>query len=362
MKRPSWILSLVLAAVGTTLGAASVVPAEGPLMDVARVYHTATALPDGTVLIVGGLNEKGVVGTAEILNPATNRVDLQIPLQEGRYGHVAALLRDGRVLIAGGINDVNQTTTAAEIYEPATKTFRRVGALAEARFEHTASMLPDGSVLIIGGRAGSILSKTCERFEPATEKFVADATLPQPRYGHTATILPDGRIVIVGGSTIYYQTQGSPAISGGNAEPVLVYTPSSHSFEPVGTLPRAQHAAALLGGNRVLIVGGNQPYNYTIDVLTGKAASAPFSGYIYGNTATTLRDGNVCVAGGYFNSTGFGAGGTVYSEALSLSTEFGTSLARAGHTATLLPDGSILLAGGVTASGITRRTTLLVYK
>jgi hypothetical protein len=63
--------------------------------------------------------------------------------------HRASLLPDGRVLIAGGITNV--VTYTAEIYDPATKSFAPTGRMANARFGHTATTFPNGNVLLFGG-------------------------------------------------------------------------------------------------------------------------------------------------------------------------------------------------------------------
>jgi WD40 repeat protein len=77
-------------------------------MNTARLLHTATLLPDGTVLIVGGQD-----GTAEVYDPATGSFRLTGPMNSARCCHTATLLKDGRVLIAGG------NSLSAEVYRPA---------------------------------------------------------------------------------------------------------------------------------------------------------------------------------------------------------------------------------------------------
>lgn len=71
-----------------------------------RRYATATALPDGTVLVTGGGEDQiGPAGVlpAEIWNPATGKWSVMAPMAEPRLYHsIALLLPDGRVLIGGG--------------------------------------------------------------------------------------------------------------------------------------------------------------------------------------------------------------------------------------------------------------------
>ena len=94
-----------------------------------RYLHSATRLPDGTVLIAGGESESGfslvTEATAEIYDPAARAFYLAGSMQKGREGHTATLLRDRRVLLAGGVfyQDVGiflGSLDTADLYTPAT--------------------------------------------------------------------------------------------------------------------------------------------------------------------------------------------------------------------------------------------------
>jgi hypothetical protein len=80
-------------------------------MSVARKQHNGTLLPDGTVLITGGLKINQLATAdpanqtrrAEIWNPATGQFSLKAEAKVPRMYHsTAVLLPDGRVLSAGG--------------------------------------------------------------------------------------------------------------------------------------------------------------------------------------------------------------------------------------------------------------------
>ena len=93
-------------------------------MTTSRTLHSATQLPDGTVLIAGGLkstNSRDFNGTTELYDPVSGTFSRSGDMITGRYDHSATLLRDGRVLIAGGLGGLGAAfgyLDSAEIYTP----------------------------------------------------------------------------------------------------------------------------------------------------------------------------------------------------------------------------------------------------
>ena len=89
----------------------------------ARFAHTATLLPDGRVLVAGGhIDFPGgsTLNTAELYNPATETWTDTDSLGTARYRHTATLLPNGTVLVAVGLNDFAGILTSAELYDPMT--------------------------------------------------------------------------------------------------------------------------------------------------------------------------------------------------------------------------------------------------
>ena len=140
---------------------------------------TATLLPDGCVLIVGGGWDDvgGLHATAQVWDPTTESFSPAGSLARARTADdagIAVALPDGRVLIVGGcISPASHCefglTDSAEIWDPDTASFGPAGSLAEARTEHTSTLLPDGRVLVVGGDSsgrGDFLA-SAEVWEPS---------------------------------------------------------------------------------------------------------------------------------------------------------------------------------------------------
>jgi hypothetical protein len=108
------------------------------------------------------------VVSAELYDPKTGTFSPTGSLATARSGHSATALPDGRVLIAGGspVGDSSGVVASAELYDPATGTFSPTGSLATARAAHTATLLPDGRVLIAGGYDGSKEFASAELYQP----------------------------------------------------------------------------------------------------------------------------------------------------------------------------------------------------
>lgn len=137
----SSILVLVLSGVVNAAGWSAASP-----LSVSREEHSATLLPDGRVLIVGGRSDTGVLSSAELYDPATDFWSAASPLSVGREKHSATLLPDGRVLIAGGDSriGINSSLTSAELYDPTTDSWSTASPMAIGRHTHSATLLPDG--------------------------------------------------------------------------------------------------------------------------------------------------------------------------------------------------------------------------
>ncbi len=313
--------------------------ATGSLV-VKRSGHSATLLPDGTVLVAGGNGGPGP--SAELYDPASATWSATGSLITARGGHTATLLPNGKVLVAGG-NLGFGPTASAELYDPGSRAWTATGDMTSARYYHTATLLSSGKVLVVGSPGVA----TAELYDPASGTWTLTGRPITSRWAHTATLLPDGKVLVAGGST-------GIGIPTGLTE---LYDPPTGTWAATGHLRDARqvHAAALLSDGKVLVAGGQ---GTRINELTSAELYDPASGtwMITGSlatprsyfTQTSLPDGKVLAAGGNNGIHFMEASVELYDPTDGTWTATGSlDPGRYYHTASLLPDGKVLIVGGV---------------
>jgi len=206
-------------------------------MGEARAAHSATALTDGSVLILGGFSsdETDLAG-AELYDQQSERFVRIAQPRVRRQSHTATRLPDGKVLIAGGRGEGQEYLDTAEVYDPATNTFSMTGRMTTARSNHEAALLTDGRVLVVGGVgvAWTFLA-SAEIYDPRTNSFTATGSMSEPRESHVAVELDDGRVLVVGG----HRGRGGATVISRTAE---IYDAVSGRFESTGVMTTRRHA------------------------------------------------------------------------------------------------------------------------
>jgi len=235
-----------------------------------RFGHTAGLLPDGQVLLTGGYSELGTgaistpLDTAEVYDPVANTFRALIAtMTTVRAWHTATVLPDGTVLLTGGHinNDDTNPLNSAEVYDPAAQTFTALTAtMTTDRAGHTATLLPNGQVLLTGGtdtyHDGPPLN-TAEAYDPVANTFTAlTARMTSVRHFHRAALLPNGQVLLTGGAT--YGTSVSKTLASA-LKTAEVYGPVANAFTALTaamTIPRVGHTATPLPNGQVLLTGG----------------------------------------------------------------------------------------------------------
>jgi N-acetylneuraminic acid mutarotase len=309
-------------------------------MAVARARHTATLLPSGKVLVIGGFDGARFLSSAEIYDPARDTWSLAHPMSATRAGHTATLLPSGKVLVTGGYN--GSTLKTASIYDPTRDSWTSARPMSTARTRQTATLLQNGMVLVTGGNDGTADLASAEIYDPSVDKWAPAPSMSTVRDAHTATVLANGEVLVAGGR------QGA----GGVVSSAEIYNPGTGMWKAAGAMrtPREFHTATLLASGKVLVTGGTyaigaETYDPARDTWTSTLGN--FVGR-YHHTATLLPSGGVLVAGGYHSPSDVDTA-AIYDPARDDWTPARPLGApREGHTATLLPGGSVLVVGGRT--------------
>ena len=181
-----------------------------------RKQHTVTRLSDdlgAPILVIGGLDAmEQPVARAELYKPLIEEMapasqfspNMIVP----RRDHEAVRLPDGSVLVVGGIDVNNMPVRKLEIFT-FDSGFQLAGELPASAgvIDFTITPLPDGSILLAGGRDENnnpVATSFIVRLDPADGELdvVTTDRLTSPRARHQATLLCDGTVMLVGGTLI----------------------------------------------------------------------------------------------------------------------------------------------------------------
>jgi hypothetical protein len=180
-----------------------------------RAEHSATRLGDDVgapVLIAGGLGNATTVAIAELWKPLSGELadpmtfapQMLVP----RRGHRAELMPDGSVLMIGGVDAMGMPIRMLERFV-IDAGFVPAGELpiTSGVVEITTTRLPDGRILIAGGRtspggpaASTAAIARLDVVDGTVDVVPTVDRLAVPRAGHHAVLLCDGTVWIGGGA------------------------------------------------------------------------------------------------------------------------------------------------------------------
>ncbi len=257
------------------------------------------------------------------------------------------------MLVAGGISVTRgEGLATAERFDPATGRWLPAAAMHQTRVNHTPTRLRDGRILVTGGFDSRDEGQTLasgEIYDPAADRWTPIAPMGGTRMGHTASLLPDGRVLVAGG----YRNRPAQAILA-TAE---IYDPRTNGWTPAPALAvaRAGQTSTTLRDGQILLAGGSGADGRPLasaeryDPRAGRWSPAGSMARPRSlHSATLLPDGAVLVAG----NAAADATAERYDPAANAWRSAGALAGRHSlHTATLLPDGAVLVVAGCAEEG-----------
>ena len=312
------------------------VSSEAPALEAPLAGHAAVLLADGSLLLTGGVSRADGEARrdAHLLPPGAARFErLDARMVEPRTGHTATLLPDGRVLLLGGSRSDSLSSTAslveaAEVFDPGARTFAPVPVLGEPirRAHHTAVPRPaaDGVLIDLYGGRGDVRYRPEPRlgirddlrgFLFARDTLFALSPAPgpliEPVTGHTVTPLDAADPI----AARRFLVLGS-FFDGGFVEQthfIFDYRPGVGILidrAAPAAIPRTLHAAVHVAPGMVLLLGGHQGAPASaLDVPevyvepAGRSFRFPASEELprkrYAFTATILPSRRILLTGGF---------------------------------------------------------------
>ena len=307
-----------------------------------RTFHSATGLPDGRVVIVGGAASPTYEQdrSIEVWDPKTRTTEIVAPLDDWRTAHAAVLVGE-RVLIVGGEpGGLEPTMNSAVWFDPATNEVSAAPPMNFARRRHAALLDSSSGNLVVMGCAPP------EEFDPITEQWriLGDGT---SAWAGASTVLANGDMLYAGGWWSVF----------GATTQTMLYSSASQSLADVALMrvARGEATVSSLEDGRAVVVGGTPGEYVDLPGGHGLRSMEVFEPQDKGfrfleqsfwphQTATLLRTGDLLLAGG----TELGSDAC---RLWSPTTQSSVAIAsmsedRRGHSATVLDSGTVLIAGG----------------
>ena len=284
-----------------------------------RSLHSAVALPDGHIVLMGGTlsYRYGSISVNDVWRSTDEGATwTEMNASAGwtpRYEQSAVALPDGSIVLMGG-NDGNGVTggVRSDVWrstdEGATWTEMNASARWAERALHTSVALPDGSIVLMGG------SGPGEEWDPGTAGLYNDtwrstdrgatwtemnASAPwTARNDIRSVAMPDGSIVLIGGTngyTTWYRDMWRSTDEG------ATWT----QLPDAGWLPRYDESSVVTPNGSIVLMGGftnwADGFGYQNDVWRLSTAGSPAKNPLH--TYTTPGSYKVSLqaynAGGY---------------------------------------------------------------
>ncbi|GAB6283871.1 MAG: hypothetical protein STSR0009_00700 [Methanoregula sp.] len=285
----------------------------------ARRDHSSVALPDGSIILMGGID--GSIMKNDVWRSTDNGATwILVNASSGwtpRREHSSVAMPDGSIILTGGADSggiTNDTWRSTD--NGATWTRMTANAKWSKRSDHSSVAMPDGSIVLAGGWLGygSYVNDTWRSINNGTSWMQMNASSGwTARYHPSSVVLLDGSISLMGGED-----------NGGLKNDTWQSTDNGATWTRMTTgadwSARREHTSVVMRDNSILLMGGEDSRSCKND--TWRSTD---------NGATWIQ---VSASSGW--------------------------TPRGWHTSVVVPDGSVILAGGLDGDGSKRDVWRLV--
>jgi hypothetical protein len=158
-----------------------------PSLTGVRTSPATALLPDGKVLVAGGMSGEGddtALNTAELWDPATQKWTALPPMAHQRSNPAACVLPSGRLAMVGGAGTDNVSRKDGEVFDPVKCEWEPLGAEMAHEHPNISAVAVAGGLLVVGVSSNEVYDEESGRWLTLPQAMV------QPRKGAGLVSVP----------------------------------------------------------------------------------------------------------------------------------------------------------------------------
>jgi hypothetical protein len=218
-------------------------------MQTTRTAARAFALPDGLVVVIGGLFDPGGV-IAEVYDPAHDRWG---GLRAPELGFATTAQLDATRFLIAATSRTQRPASTYYLFDSSNWRFEPLPPPPIPRSSQQLVELGNGRVLIAGGHAAEHV-RAVEIFDLAARQFHRVADMLSHRGSPAIAALPNGHVLVVGGDSLDAGLYSAEVFDQASNQ-WYALPPVWHGISPLGAVARSDHSAVIVGIGNVSLAG-----------------------------------------------------------------------------------------------------------